>query len=188
MLSSYKDHSSLLRWQANFFVPLYNYGTASMKVYCDFGVLALFYCWWPYFIVCSFNITIRVANVSFCCLCLACRAWSGYESAGPLWAWMGTKVLDTLRACVKIADCCDPSFAGILTCVKMLVTVLRAFCHCIWMIHNSGLSSFVLLRMIRSSLHCIKPPDQRSLIIMFKSHNPRYPSLNHLWFHFIVIR
>jgi hypothetical protein len=56
------------------------------------------------------------------CLCLACRTskWvqkyrsargmSGHESAGPL------------TACVKVADCCDPSFAGTVTCVKSLET------------------------------------------------------------------
>jgi hypothetical protein len=33
---------------------------------------------------------------------------SGYESAGPL------------RACVKVANYCDPSFARTLTCVKMI--------------------------------------------------------------------
>jgi hypothetical protein len=49
-------------------------------------------------------------------LCLACRTlkwvqkyWStrgsGHESAGPL------------RACVKIADCCDSSSSTTLTCV-----------------------------------------------------------------------
>jgi hypothetical protein len=40
---------------------------------------------------------------------------------------VGTKVLDPLRACVKVADCCDPSSVDTLTCVKMLVTVLRVF-------------------------------------------------------------
>jgi hypothetical protein len=50
---------------------------------------------------------------------------------------VGTKVLDPLRACVKFVECCDPYSTGTLTCVKMLVTVLRAFCHHIQMIHNS---------------------------------------------------
>jgi hypothetical protein len=48
------------------------------------------------------------------------------------------KVLDPLKACVKVADYCDPFSAGALTCVKMLVTVLRVFCHRIRTIHNSG--------------------------------------------------
>jgi hypothetical protein len=33
---------------------------------------------------------------------------------------VGTKLLDPLRPCVKVVDCCDPSSAGILTCVKLL--------------------------------------------------------------------
>jgi hypothetical protein len=39
---------------------------------------------------------------------------------------VGTKVLDPLRACVKVADCCDPSSAGILTCVKSIVTSIES--------------------------------------------------------------
>jgi hypothetical protein len=34
----------------------------------------------------------------------------GHVSAGPL------------RACVKVANCCDPSSTGTLTCVKSLET------------------------------------------------------------------
>jgi hypothetical protein len=30
---------------------------------------------------------------------------------------------------VKVADCCNTSSVGILTCVKMLEMVLTAFCH-----------------------------------------------------------
>jgi hypothetical protein len=37
-----------------------------------------------------------------------------------------TKVLDPLRACAKVADCCDPSSAGILTCVKMIETSVES--------------------------------------------------------------
>jgi hypothetical protein len=81
------------------------------------------------------------------------------------------KVLDPLRACVKVADCCDPSSVGILTCVKTLETMLRAFWHHIRTIRNSRSFSFVLVRMIKSRLHCIKSPNQRSLIIKFKNHN-----------------
>jgi hypothetical protein len=36
MLSPYKDYSTLLRLQANLFVPLCNYGIVSMIVYCGF--------------------------------------------------------------------------------------------------------------------------------------------------------
>jgi hypothetical protein len=35
-------------------------------------------------------------------------------------------VLDPLRECVKVADCCDPSSVGTLTCVKSLATFVRA--------------------------------------------------------------
>jgi hypothetical protein len=64
---------------------------------------------------------------------------------------VGMKVLDTLRACVKVADCCDSSSASTLTYVKMLETVLIAICHRIRTIHNSGSFSFVLVRTITSS-------------------------------------
>jgi hypothetical protein len=73
------------------------------------------------------------------CLCLVCRTlkwvrkyWSargitGHKSAGPL------------RACVNIADCCDPSSAGTLTCIKSLKMFYEStFCHRIRTIHNSG--------------------------------------------------
>jgi hypothetical protein len=39
---------------------------------------------------------------------------------------VGTKVLDPIRVCVKVADCCDPSSAGTLTCVKMLETFVES--------------------------------------------------------------
>jgi hypothetical protein len=39
---------------------------------------------------------------------------------------VGTKVLDPLRACVKVADCCDTSSVGTLTCVKSLVTCIKS--------------------------------------------------------------
>jgi hypothetical protein len=81
------------------------------------------------------------------------------------------KVLDPLRTYVNVVDCCDTSSVDTLTSVKMLVTMLRAFCHCIRMIHNSGLFSIVLVRTIRSSLHCIKSLDQRNIIIKFENHN-----------------
>jgi hypothetical protein len=40
---------------------------------------------------------------------------------------VGTKVLDSLRACVRVANCYDPSSAGILTCVKSLETFVSVF-------------------------------------------------------------
>jgi hypothetical protein len=39
---------------------------------------------------------------------------SGHASAGPL------------RACVKVANYCDPSSAGTLPCVKSLVTCVES--------------------------------------------------------------
>jgi hypothetical protein len=38
---------------------------------------------------------------------------------------VGTKLLDPLRACVKVADYCDLSSVGTLTCVKSLETFVR---------------------------------------------------------------
>jgi hypothetical protein len=52
---------------------------------------------------------------------------------------------------VKVADYCDQSSVGTLTCIKTLVILLRAFCHRIRTIHNSGSFSFVLVRKIRTS-------------------------------------
>jgi hypothetical protein len=37
-----------------------------------------------------------------------------------------TKVLGPLRACVKVADCCDPSFTSTLICVKSLKMLVSA--------------------------------------------------------------
>jgi hypothetical protein len=107
-----------------------------------------------------------------CGLVFVLSLWdlSGHASTGPLGAWVRTKVLDPLRACVKVADCFDPSSTGTLTCIK-LKHVLRAFCHCVRTIRNSGLSSFILVRMIRLRLHCIKSPNQRSLITNLRSCN-----------------
>jgi hypothetical protein len=36
------------------------------------------------------------------------------------------KVLDTLRACVKVADCCDPCSAGILTFARSIETCVES--------------------------------------------------------------
>jgi hypothetical protein len=170
-LCPHKDHSSLLRWKANLNVPLCNYGIASMKVYYDFGVLAFFSCLWSLFWLFISLVEILGWCMLFCCLwsfgcsCLACMAWSEYESASSLGAWVGTKVLNPLRACVKVANCCDPFFVGTLTCVKTLVTMLRAFYHRILTLR------YILVRMIRLSLHCIKSPNPRSLITKLQNHN-----------------
>jgi hypothetical protein len=113
------------------------YGTTELlrRMYIMiFGVSTIFRCWWPYFIVCGFNRTIKAVNVFFYCLwgfwcfCLACRTWSWHESAGPLGAWVGTQVLNPLRAYVKVADCYDPSSLGTLTCVKMIKTYVESTC------------------------------------------------------------
>jgi hypothetical protein len=39
---------------------------------------------------------------------------------------VGTKVLDPLREYVKVADYCDSSSAGTLTCVKPLATMFES--------------------------------------------------------------
>jgi hypothetical protein len=39
---------------------------------------------------------------------------------------VGTKVLDHLRAHVKVVDCCDPSFTCTLTCVKSLAMMFES--------------------------------------------------------------
>jgi hypothetical protein len=40
---------------------------------------------------------------------------------------VGTKVLDKLRASVKVADYCDTSSVGTITCVKSLETFVSVF-------------------------------------------------------------
>jgi hypothetical protein len=127
-LSPYKDYSSLLRWQANICVHIATTELRQRRYVVVLRVLDLFYCWWPYFVVCGFNRTISAVNVlfyclwKFWCLSLACRTCSRYESTSLLGAWVGTKVLDPLRVCVKVTDYYDPSSAGTLTCVKSLET------------------------------------------------------------------
>jgi hypothetical protein len=39
---------------------------------------------------------------------------------------VGMKVLDLLRACVKVVDCCDSSSTDILKCVKSLETFVES--------------------------------------------------------------
>jgi hypothetical protein len=46
--------------------------------------------------------------------CWAARGMIGHTSAG------------SLRACVKVADCCYPSSAGTLTCIKLLETCVES--------------------------------------------------------------
>jgi hypothetical protein len=42
------------------------------------------------------------------------------------WGMSGHKSDGPLRACVKVTDCCDPSSAGTLTCIKMIETCLES--------------------------------------------------------------
>jgi hypothetical protein len=39
---------------------------------------------------------------------------------------LGTQVLDPLRECVKVDDCCDPSSARTLICVKTIETSIQS--------------------------------------------------------------
>jgi hypothetical protein len=39
---------------------------------------------------------------------------------------VGTKVLDPLRACLKVTDCGDPSSTDTLTCVKSFETCVES--------------------------------------------------------------
>jgi hypothetical protein len=98
-----------------------------------FGAFILFCCWWPYFIV--FGLC-RIIRAYGCLLLLFMRLfwlfvlgvghWSGYESTIAHGGNdLGTQVLYPLRACVKVADCCDPSFTGTLTCIKMIETCVE---------------------------------------------------------------
>jgi hypothetical protein len=66
---------------------------------------------------------------------------------------VGTKVLDLLRACVKVANCCDPSSAGILTCIKSLVTCVESILSPCPSNSQEWIIVFVLVGTIRVSLH-----------------------------------
>jgi hypothetical protein len=61
------------------------------------------------------------------CLCLACRTLSGYEKCWSARGMSGFESVDPLRACVRVADYCDPLSTCTLTCVKSLETFVRAF-------------------------------------------------------------
>jgi hypothetical protein len=114
----------------------------------------------------GFSRDIRVVDDFFVvyevwCLCLACRTWSGHESASPLGAWVGTKVLDLLRACVNVADSRDLSSIGILTCVKSIKTCVQsAFATVSEQFVPVDHFSFVSVRTVRlsfiASSHLIK--------------------------------
>jgi hypothetical protein len=78
-------------------------------------------------------------------MCWSSRGMSGHKSARPPKGMF------------------YPSSAGTLTCVKLLVPCPSN--------RNSGLLSFVLVRMIMPSSLCIKSPNQPSLITSLKSCN-----------------
>jgi hypothetical protein len=68
MVSPYKDHSSVFRWQANLCVPLCNYGIASMKICCDFGVLVFFLVYEIIFLFVPFVELLDLVDAFICCL------------------------------------------------------------------------------------------------------------------------
>jgi hypothetical protein len=135
-----------------------------------FGVFILFYCWCPYFIVCGICITIRTCVCLlllfmdiFGCLCLADSTWVGtsvlvfvdmseYFGIGPLWTW------------VKNDDWCDPSSAGTLTHVKTIETCVESASATVC-VQSAIAGCFLLFCWGRlGRVHCIKSPEQRSLI------------------------
>jgi hypothetical protein len=111
----------------------------------------------------SFVELLGLVNVFFYCLwdyfgylCLAIGHWSGYASTGPLGAWVDTKDTNNpLRACVNVADCCDPSSAGTLTYIKSLETYVESvFATLFEWFAIADHFSFGLVRMIRlSAMH-----------------------------------
>jgi hypothetical protein len=139
-----------------------------------FWVLTLFYCWWPYFVVCGFSRTIWLRISSFVvyedfgCFWVACTTWSGHTSVGPWWARLGMQVLVYLGHewawnCWSHKGMFDSSSTGTLTYVKIIETCVESiFCRRMRAIHNSG--SFVLFwwGWLGWVLHCIKSPDQRT--------------------------
>jgi hypothetical protein len=138
-----------------------------------FGVLILFYYWWPYFIVCGLCITIRACAYLvllfmwlFWLFVFSCRTLKSvrkyhWPMMGMIWA---RKCWTFLRECVKVADYCGPSSAGTLTHVKTIKTCVEiAFATvCV----RSAITGYFLFfwwgRLGRVALH--KSPDQRSLI------------------------
>jgi hypothetical protein len=86
MVSPYKDYSSVFRWQANLCVPLWNYGFASMKVWCDFGVLAFFLVYEIIWLFAAFIELLGLVDAFFVVyviislLVVSCKTLSGYEN------------------------------------------------------------------------------------------------------------
>jgi hypothetical protein len=83
----------------------------------------------------------------------------------------GQKSADPLKACVKVADYCDPSSTGTLTCLKSLVMCVESVFATVSEQFAIADLLFCLVRMIRLSLYCIKSPNQPSLITRLKIHN-----------------
>jgi hypothetical protein len=90
MVSPYKDYSSVFRWQANLCVPLCNYRFASMKVWCDFGVLAFFLVYEIIWLFVAFIELLGLVDAVFVVyeiislLVFSCTTLSGYENTnGP---------------------------------------------------------------------------------------------------------
>jgi hypothetical protein len=67
-----------------------------------------------------------------------------------------------------VANYCDPSSIGTLTCVKSLVSMFRASCCRIRTIRNSGLFFFCFGQDDLAESHCINSTGQRSLIKSLK--------------------
>jgi hypothetical protein len=131
-LIPYKDYSSLLRWQANICVHIATTELHQRRYVVVFRVFVFFSCWW---LILLFVALVELLGLwmsyfivyeDFCFLWVACWTCSGYEGTGLLGAWVGMKVLDPLRACVKVGNCCDPSSTCTLTCVKMCVECIFA--------------------------------------------------------------
>jgi hypothetical protein len=132
-LSPYKDYSSLLRWQANMCVHIATTELHQHRYVVVFGVFILFYCLWSYFwtphLIWLFVTLVELLGLvdafflvykDFGVCAYLVRHWSGYERTGPLRAWVATKVVDSLRACVNVADYYDTSFACTLTFVRAI--------------------------------------------------------------------
>jgi hypothetical protein len=132
--SPYMDYSSLLRWQANLIISICIYEFVVAKVCGDFWsvdlILLLMTLFWLFVALVELLvlwISYFVVYEDFGCLWVACRAW------------VGTKVLvcyghEWTHECWSLTGMCEGwwllwSFSvGTLTYIKLIVTVLRAFC------------------------------------------------------------
>jgi hypothetical protein len=76
----------------------------------------------------------------------------GHAGAGPIGAWVGTKVLDHLRACLI-------SSVGTLTHVRTIEMCVESILPQYSNDLQEQVVSFVLVRTVRSCLHIIKLPN-----------------------------